>query len=187
MPAQKIERTELLHRCWEVLHRRGYHHTSINDLAQAAGLGKAGLLHHFGSKEGLMQAVLAYAMEQFRQYVLSVATEDLPLEQRIEKLLRRQNRLAKYERRGCFFGNTIVETSREGWFNPWLKSFFEEWEQVMTGLLSEVMPAEAARERAYRILLEYQGAVTFFKLTGEEHHLENFVHRTVAPFKPETV
>ena len=58
MPTQKIERTELLHRCWEVLHRQGFHHTSINDLAQAGGLGKAGLLHHFGSKEGLMQAVL---------------------------------------------------------------------------------------------------------------------------------
>lgn len=181
MPLQKIDRETLLHSCWEVIHRQGYHRTSISELAAAAGLGKAGLLHHFGSKEGLLQAVIDYALQQFRQYVLSVAGEDLPLDQRLEKLLRRQNRLAKYERRGCFFANTILELGREERFNIPLQAFYEEWQETVAGLFLEIMSPAEARLHAYRLLLEYEGAVTFYKLTDDVEHLENFVKRAVAP------
>jgi AcrR family transcriptional regulator len=41
--------------------RRGFAKTSVQDLADAVGLSKAGLLHHFPSKEALHQAVLGQA------------------------------------------------------------------------------------------------------------------------------
>lgn len=185
MPVQKVEKTEILQRCWEVFHAQGFHASSISQLAEAAGLGKAGLLHHFGSKENLMQAVLEYAMEQFRQYVLSVAEEALPAEQRLEKLLRRQNRLAKLEQRGCFFANIILETGRKGWFNHYLVTIFKEWQQAVTNILSAFLSREQAAAKAYQLLLEYEGAVTFFKLTADAAHLESFVKRAVAPYQPQ--
>lgn len=40
---------------------RGYAKTSVQDVADAVGLSKAGLLHHFPSKEALHRAVLAQA------------------------------------------------------------------------------------------------------------------------------
>jgi TetR/AcrR family transcriptional regulator, transcriptional repressor for nem operon len=180
MPVIKIQKEEILHRCWEVLHREGYHATSISMLAEATGLGKAGVLHHFQSKEALMKAVLLYAAEQFRQYVLSVAQEDLPPEQRLEKLLRRQNRLAKLERKGCFFANTALEMARNGQFNDFLMSFFAEWQVAVANILTAVMPATAARDAAYRLLLEYEGAVAIYKISGDEQHLEGLVRRAVS-------
>lgn len=181
MPAIKIQKEEILQRCWEVLHREGYHGASVSMLAEATGLGKAGLLHHFGSKELLMQAVLAYALEQFRAYVLSVAAdESLPPVQRIEKLLRRQNRLAKHERKGCFFANTALETGREEVFNTFISAAFAEWQQAVAGLLSDIMPPDAACATAYRLLLEYEGAVMLYKLGGDTAHLEGVVQRAVA-------
>jgi TetR/AcrR family transcriptional regulator, transcriptional repressor for nem operon len=182
MPITKIQKEEILHRCWEVLHRQGYNGASISMLAEATGLGKAGLLHHFHSKEALMRAVLLYAVEQFRIYVLSVAGEDLPPEQRLEKLLRRQNRIAKLERKGCFFANTALETGRDGPFNEFLVSFFDEWQAVVSGLFSTVMPEAEARTAAYRLLLEYEGAVAFFKISGDAGHLEGLVQRAVNQF-----
>jgi TetR/AcrR family transcriptional repressor of nem operon len=184
VPVTKITKEEILQRCWEVLHREGYHRTSISDLAEATGLGKAGLLHHFGSKEALMQAVLDYARRGFRNYVLAVADEDLPVEQRVEKLLRRQNRLAKAERKGCFFANTALEMGRSAHFGNWLRAFFEEWQQVVTGLLTHLYSPAEAQARAYRLLLEYQGAVMLYKVTGDEMHLEQLVHRTLATLQP---
>ena len=182
MPVQKIEKRDLLFRCWEVFHRHGYYGTSISMLAEATGLGKSGLMHHHLSKENLMRAVMEFAQEELRRYVFSVASEDLPPEQRLEKLLRRQNRLAKYERRGCFFANTALETGREGLYNELIENTFEEWKRAVAGILSSVMPAEAAAETAYRLLLEYEGAVTMYKLSGDEAHLEQFVKRAVALF-----
>jgi TetR/AcrR family transcriptional regulator, transcriptional repressor for nem operon len=183
MPVKKIEKHELLHRCWEVFHRHGYYGTSVSMLAEAIGLGKSGIMHHHDSKEGLLRAVIAYAKTQMRDYVLSVAQEDLPDEQRLEKLLRRQNRLAKHEQRGCFFANLALETGREGTFNDQLNTFFEEWQQVLTGLWATRMPQEQASEQAYLLLLEYEGAVIIYKLSGDAQHLERLVVRTVAKFK----
>ncbi|MGY1987951.1 TetR/AcrR family transcriptional regulator [Blastococcus sp. SYSU DS0669] len=41
--------------------RRGFAKTSVQDVADAVGLSKAGLLHHYASKETLYRAVLAQA------------------------------------------------------------------------------------------------------------------------------
>ncbi|MFK7970701.1 MAG: TetR/AcrR family transcriptional regulator [Bacteroidia bacterium] len=183
MPVTKVSKQEILHRCWELFHRKGYHNSSIKDLAEVAGLGKAGLLHHFKSKEGIMTAVIDYAMEQFRVYVLSVVDEDLPFEQRLEKLLRRHSRLAKIDGRGCFFANTILETGQGGTFNQQMLPFLKEWELEVGRLLAEVFPEDEAKERAYRMIVEFEGAVVFYKLTSDESHLENYVVKTIAPFK----
>ena len=129
-----------------------------------------------------MRAVVEYAQEELRKYVLAVAREDLPPEQRLEKLLRRQNRLAKYERRGCFFANTALETGREGLFNEQIKTTYDEWQAAVADILASIMPPGEAAEMAYRLLLEYEGSVTMYKLTGDEQHLEQFVSRAVRLF-----
>lgn len=183
MPAQKTTKEDILRRCWEVFNLHGYHGSSISMLAKAAGLGKAGLLHHFGSKEGLMKAVVDFASDFFREYVLAVAEEDLPLEQRLEKMLRRQNRLAKIDQRGCFFTNVIMETGQEGIYNEQLMTFYEEWRAVFTSLLAKAMPPQVAKDQAYIMLLQYEGAITMYKLSGDEQHLEAFVHRYVESLK----
>jgi AcrR family transcriptional regulator len=139
-------------------------------------------MHHHLSKESLMRAVVDFAREELRQYVFSVAAEDLPPEQRLEKLLRRQNRLAKIERRGCFFANTALETGCDGLFNDQIAATYEEWQQTVAGILTSVMPPGEAAETAYRLLLEYEGAITMYKLSGDEQHLEGFVSRAVGLF-----
>jgi AcrR family transcriptional regulator len=57
--------------------RRGFAKTSIQDVADAVGLSKAGLLHHFPSKDALHQAVLAQG-DALTQRVLD-QVRDLPL------------------------------------------------------------------------------------------------------------
>lgn len=183
MPVTKVSKQDVLHRCWEQFHRYGYHNSSISDLAKAAGLGKAGLLHHFKSKEGIMKAVIDYAMDQFRAYVLAVAKEDLPFEQRLEKLLRRHCRIAKIDGKGCFFANTILETGQGGVFNMQILPFLSEWEVVVGKLLEEKFPSEKAKEMAYNMIIEFEGAVVFYKLTSDEEHLERYVSKTVSSFK----
>ncbi len=182
MPIKKIEKQELLHRCWEVFNRHGYHGTSVSMLAEATGLGKSGLMHHHLSKESLMRAVLEYAQETLRSTVFSVMQEDLPPEQKLEKMLRRQNRLVKMERQGCFFANTALETGRDGLFNEPIQVIWREWKKAVAGVLSAIMPLEEAEQTAYRLLLEYEGAIIMYKISNEVQHLEQFVSRAVALF-----
>lgn len=168
-------------RCWEEFHLNGYYNTSMQKLAAATGLQKAGLYHHYPTKEDLMRRVMEFALDQFRSYVLAVSGElDLPPEQRLEKLLRRHKKLATMHRRGCFFANIALETGREGLFNEVLKTGMMEWADAVSKILSEYMPAAVAQSEALRLIMEYEGAVLFYKLTAEEEHLEAFIHRAVS-------
>lgn len=51
----------ILDRAAALFARRGFAKTSVQDVADAVGLSKAGLLHHFPSKDTLHEAVLAQA------------------------------------------------------------------------------------------------------------------------------
>jgi len=180
MPVQKIEKNDFLLRCWEVFHLKGYYNTSMQNLAEATGLQKAGLYHHYPTKQILMERVMEFALQQFREYVLAVADDtSLPPDQRLEKLLRRHKKLATLHRQGCFFANISLETGHEELFNHILKSAMEEWAEAVGRILSHRMPPEQAREKAIRLIMEYEGAVLFYKISGAEQYLDDFVARTV--------
>ncbi len=62
----------------------GFDAVSINDIARGAGVSKANVFHHFGSKEGLYMTVLKHACRRSAQ-ALDAPAEDLaaPPEQRL--------------------------------------------------------------------------------------------------------
>lgn len=51
-------RTQILQAATELFAQSGYHGTSLRDIADQVGTGKSTLVHHFGSKEALLIAVL---------------------------------------------------------------------------------------------------------------------------------
>lgn len=53
-------RQEIVDAAVEVFSSSGFHKGSLRDVADKVGLSQAGLLHHFPSKEHLLQAVLAW-------------------------------------------------------------------------------------------------------------------------------
>jgi AcrR family transcriptional regulator len=180
MPTQKIDKQAFLMRCWEVFHTQGYHNTSMQDLAAATGLQKAGLYHHYPTKEALMQSVMAFALEQFHAYVLSVAhDESLPVEQRLEKLLRRNKRIVTAYRRGCFFANIGLETGRDEQFNTLIQQAMQDWIDTVAGLLAHGMPPDQARREAGRLMMEFEGSVLFYKIYNNTDYLDAFIDRAV--------
>lgn len=60
-PYAKTEarRAEILRTALEAFSVRGFQGSSLREIAEAAGLSQAGVLHHFSSKETLLAAVLA--------------------------------------------------------------------------------------------------------------------------------
>lgn len=180
MPVQKIDKHDFLMRCWEVFHLKGYHNTSMQDLAAATGLQKAGLYHHYPTKQDLMQNVMAFALEQFHDYVLSVASdESLPVEQRFEKMLRRNKRLVTEHRRGCFFANIALETGRDDQFTALIQQAMQDWIDTVATLLAHTMPPDQARREAGRLMIEFEGSVLFYKIYNNIDYLEAFIDRTV--------
>ena len=61
----------ILERAARLIYDRGYDATSMQDIADAAGLTKAGLYHHVDSKEALLLAIMHYGMDLFEERVLT--------------------------------------------------------------------------------------------------------------------
>ena len=70
----------ILDRAAALFARRGFARTSVQDIAHAVGLSKAGLLHHFPSKDALHEAVLAQADAVAQRVLDEVRTMPLGVE-----------------------------------------------------------------------------------------------------------
>jgi AcrR family transcriptional regulator len=77
---------------------KGYEATSIQDIADAAGLTKAGLYHHIRSKEHLLLEIQNYGMDVFEEQVLAPV---IPIPDPLERL------------RTCMDKNILLVT--QGW------------------------------------------------------------------------
>lgn len=73
-------RTAILQAAAESFGTRGYYGTSLQRIADAVGLTKAGVLHHVGSKEGLLQTVLDEMYDRETEDATSaMVTQERPL------------------------------------------------------------------------------------------------------------
>jgi AcrR family transcriptional regulator len=64
---------EILERAARLIHQSGYEATSMQEIAEACGLTKAGLYHHIKTKEALLLAIMHYGMDLFEDMVLAKA------------------------------------------------------------------------------------------------------------------
>ncbi len=62
---------EILERAAKLIFQHGYDATSMQDIAEACGLTKAGLYHHIRTKEALLLAIMHYGMDLFEEMVLA--------------------------------------------------------------------------------------------------------------------
>ncbi len=183
MPEQKKTSKEVLQSAWRTFHRGGYHGTSVQQLADEAGLSKAGLLHHFSSKRGVMEAVIDYALSWWERHVLRTLTGEKPFEDRLRSVLEHHIQLVRVDRRGCFFANVILETSQQQLFTERLSRFHRMWIDHLAVFLSERFPTGRAEVMADRLFAEYEGTVLIYKLYGDDAVLDRFVDRVVNELK----
>ena len=80
-------RTELTRAAARLFAERGYHGTSIGDLADALGVQKASLYHHFASKQDLLYDTMRSGADAFHA-ALDDVPDDLPVVERIRLAMR---------------------------------------------------------------------------------------------------
>jgi len=72
--------------------QKGYEATSMNDIADAVGLTKAGIYHYIRGKEELLFAIMGYAMDMVDADVMSPAREVADAEERLYTIIERHAR-----------------------------------------------------------------------------------------------
>ena len=73
---------------------RGYDATSVSDVARALGMTKAGLYHHFESKEALLFEIMMYGLDRVRDDVIIPARTIRDPEERLRAMIVNHARIA---------------------------------------------------------------------------------------------
>ena len=72
---------------------RGFDATSVSDVARALGLTKAGLYHHFESKEALLFEIMMFGLDKVRDEVIVPVRAIRDPEERLRQLIVRHARI----------------------------------------------------------------------------------------------
>jgi len=78
----------------QIFRDRGYDATSVSDIARALGITKAGLYHHFESKEALLLEITTYGLDRVRDDVIVPARAISDPAARLRQLVIRHARIA---------------------------------------------------------------------------------------------
>jgi AcrR family transcriptional regulator len=78
---------ELIRSAYLTMAKHGSHRTSLQDIANEAGVSKALLLYHFGTKDALLLAAMKWALERTAERIRSALVPEASPEVRISALI----------------------------------------------------------------------------------------------------
>ncbi len=168
MAIKKTSREEILKEAIRLFKIRGYYNTSMANIAEACGLIKGSIYHHFKSKDAIGLESLKYIHHYFAEHIYAIADRsDLSDIEKIKLFVKKTDDYFLHSEGGCLLGNLALEVSTENLeFKEEIKSYFTAWENA----LAKILRGQYSEEKAYTLAREYvaltQGAIMMMNLYG---------------------
>ena len=177
MPIHKTNREEIIRKSITVFRQRGYYRTNMSDLAAYCGLTKGAFYHHFKSKEEVMQNALEMTSNWFKHTIFSIAySEEIENDKKLQELLKRYLHTFTQEKGGCFFANTILETTQvEDTFKTVMEDFFQAWQNALQHIFETKYSQKEAQEKSINLIALLEGSIVLMQLRGDSSYLKNAI------------
>jgi len=118
----------------KIIHEQGYDATSLNDIAKACGLTKAGLYHYVSSKESLLYEIMNHGMDLVESDVLAPARLVEDPRDRLRTIVRTYANLIMMERQAM----TIMVNETNG-LNGKRRDKIRERRQIFYNFVGETI------------------------------------------------
>jgi AcrR family transcriptional regulator len=82
------KQAEIMTAAIQLFQQKGYHATSMQDIADAVGLQKGSLYHYISSKDDLLVVIIQDAISQYNARLAEIKGLDLPVRRRLELAFR---------------------------------------------------------------------------------------------------
>jgi AcrR family transcriptional regulator len=135
----------ILDKACEVFAEKGYHNTSVRDVAAATGVSPAGLYYYFQSKEELLHLILESCFSALLKRIESevVGVEDPAA--RLRAIVR--THLDHFKRNGKEMRVLVHEwETPSGELGDGIRTLMGEYVRIITATLEEVYPAKGPNE-----------------------------------------
>lgn len=188
---KKTDKDQLIENAYNLFNTRGYHNTSIADIAETCRLTKGSLYHYIASKQELGALVIDYIHNYFKENFFKIVYKDTySLDERVLQFQKGLYDFFATKKGGCLISNLALEiTNTVPEFVPKLQVFFEDWINAFEYLFRLKFPADKARSLAIDSLCQVQGAVILMRVSNDLTALKNWskgMHKMM-DIVPETV
>lgn len=180
MTRQLSKREQIIGAAAKLVHRKGFHHTSLNEILEAAGAGKGQFYHYFDSKDELGLAIIDWGADRMRGTLLQRVGEGQGLEA-VRWMLDCLLETAKKNgcNGGCPLGNLAAEMSDlEEPFRRKLAGVFESWRLAVERTLTvarrrgEIRPDADVKRLSFLVLSTVEGAILLAKVQRDPRVME---------------
>ena len=176
MPTIKTSKEEVLQKSMLLIWQKGYHDTSIGDLAISLGMHKSHFYYYFKDKEDLMKEILSYMLVQFTQMLVRIVENpELDTAGKLQKLAAKIERFYDVDgfSNGCLMANTALESVGKNYaFLPVVRNFFSTFIQYLSRIYAEKLPSEEANLMAVRAVQEVEGAILLTRIFADKAYLK---------------
>ena len=142
---------------WE----KGYHNTSIEDIAKGSNNTKSNIFYYFKGKENLLQKTIYEQIRKFDTFSKEITLSSASLKERYDAYLDFNYNVLSDNEQGCFFGKLVMEinglnlSSKKA-----LKDFFDIWFHYFKSFFEQKLSQKEATEKANYVIIIIQGATT---------------------------
>lgn len=166
---------------------KGYHGTSMNDVAEKCRIQKASLYHHFASKEDLALAVMNYTQLYFDSVIFTYAYDNtLSPEYKLSIIIDKITEYYSVENNGCVFLNFSIEImdSITGFAAP-IRHYFDSWAKAYKAIFGANYKEEEVKLLADNFISDLQGVLIMMRVTGTDAPLRRLSKRLLQVAKPD--
>ena len=162
----KISRDDLIDRAGALFRAKGYAGASIDDIAQACGVTKGSLYHHFDGKEALALAAMQRVHRHFADHIFSlIVSADWPGIVELAAFNRAVEDFFGRHPQGCLLANLSLEAgAAAGLFEAPIRAYFADWRACYARVLAGRVPPDQAREMAEDWLAIVQGCLLMLRI-----------------------
>lgn len=189
MPRMASSRDQLVRNAEQLVHRRGFAATSVNDVLALTGVTKGAFYHHFPGKDDLELAVLERAGKAFLEWLDEVLAGPSP-RHKLERFFASALKHHRKERfvGGCLFGNTALEMSDVNRRHAdYVDGVFREWSNKIEIVIragqrvDQIRDDIPARDLAETIVATMEGGIMLSRLRKSEKPLRTCIN-SLGPF-----
>ena len=124
--ARETRREEIFEAAVSLFNRNGYHDTSIDDIAHAAGISKGGIYHHFKSKKELFIELFHEKIESYYKSVTTSVLDKDNLETRLRYMVDQSAEVFEENREVLkFFLEFLAMGTRDAEIRSEVTSFYQ--------------------------------------------------------------
>jgi len=166
-----MTRENILEAAAQVFRQKGFHGTSMQDIAEAVNLQKASLYHHVASKQEILLALLDRALELLLERISTISNQPIPADQKLQQMIRAYLQILAENTdlsAVLLFEHRSLERKQHARHVPNRDKFEALWRDVLAeGVASQLFKCDDPALTARAILGIMNWTITWYRPNGD--------------------